>query len=220
MNIANRFEKGRNKGGFTGQANAHAVASSALQFSTLLEEGLKPHHKLLDVGGGCGRGAYWATRYLNEGNYFVIEPDSKQLEILKSDVSDPNKVVLSDGNKDFDFSVFNVKFDFFLVWSMWSHCPRTDIEKCLNGFAEHGTPEFKAIATYFPSEEEGYLGQKWVEDLGEKKPVVGNPRRRKRVFHNRSWMYQAIERRGFSYTVFDDLVINRRKCLIIKRRGL
>jgi len=41
---------------------------------TLLNEGLNPESKLLDVGCGCLRIAYWLARFLDTGCYYGIEP--------------------------------------------------------------------------------------------------------------------------------------------------
>jgi len=50
------------------------------QFNYLVSRGLKPNHKVLDLGCGSMRVGVWLTDYLNEGSYFGIEPHRKSLE--------------------------------------------------------------------------------------------------------------------------------------------
>src|SRR5205807_6035012 len=44
-----------------------------LQFEFLTGNGLKPHHRLLDVGCGALRGGLHFIRYLDEGNYVGVD---------------------------------------------------------------------------------------------------------------------------------------------------
>ena len=41
-----------------------------LQFDFLIKKGLKPHHKLIDIGCGSLRGGVHFINYLNKKNYF------------------------------------------------------------------------------------------------------------------------------------------------------
>jgi SAM-dependent methyltransferase len=49
-------------------------------FELLVNEGLKPHHKVLDVGCGSGRLGIHLLRYLEPGHYFGIDVHRKSLE--------------------------------------------------------------------------------------------------------------------------------------------
>ena len=44
-----------------------------LQFDFLLESGLQPHHKLLDIGCGCLRGGIHFINYLEASNYSGLD---------------------------------------------------------------------------------------------------------------------------------------------------
>ena len=45
-----------------------------LQLDFMIREGLKPHHKLLDIGCGSLRGGIHYIRYLDVGNYVGDRP--------------------------------------------------------------------------------------------------------------------------------------------------
>src|SRR5262249_5133609 len=46
----------------------------------LLKEGLNPESKVLDIGCGCLRVAYWLIRFLDAGCYYGIEPARQRVE--------------------------------------------------------------------------------------------------------------------------------------------
>ena len=45
-----------------------------LGFTVLLQEGLRPSSRVLDVGCGALRLGYWLLRFLDPGRYFGIDP--------------------------------------------------------------------------------------------------------------------------------------------------
>jgi len=49
----------------------------AQQFCVLVGQGLRAHHRLLDVGCGCLRGGRFFIPYLDSGNYCGVEPDKE-----------------------------------------------------------------------------------------------------------------------------------------------
>src|SRR5271155_5374682 len=51
-----------------------------LQFDFMVREGLKPHHKLLDIGCGSLRGGIHFISYLDVGNYIEIDPNVSLLD--------------------------------------------------------------------------------------------------------------------------------------------
>ena len=44
-----------------------------LQFDFMMQQGLKPHHVLLDIGCGPLRGGVYFIKYLDKGNYLGID---------------------------------------------------------------------------------------------------------------------------------------------------
>ncbi|MGM0884266.1 MAG: methyltransferase domain-containing protein [Bacillota bacterium] len=85
---------------------------------------MKPEHSLLDVGYSALRGGVYFINYLNNSNYYgidinqsLIEAGKKELE--KADLLNkhPNFLV----NEDFQFNLFNQKFDFAITQSVFTH---------------------------------------------------------------------------------------------------
>src|SRR5437763_14695052 len=62
------------------------------QFIALLNEGLCPESKVLDIGCGCLRTAYWLIRFLNPGCYHGIEPARHRVEYGLDHLFTPERV--------------------------------------------------------------------------------------------------------------------------------
>ena len=89
------------------------------QLEQLAGHGLLPEHTLLDIGCGCLRGGVHFVRYLKAGGYYghdlhpeLIETGITE-ELAPLGLSVPRAHFQS--NADFDFSGFNVRFDFALA---------------------------------------------------------------------------------------------------------
>jgi hypothetical protein len=85
-----------------------------LQLEFLVEAGLEPRHKLLDIGCGCLRGGIHYLDYLDEGNYFGLDVNSSLIEAGKIEVEEAGRTRLErliracrlrDGNPTFPQSV-------------------------------------------------------------------------------------------------------------------
>lgn len=104
-----------------------------LQFEFLVQQGLKPSHRLLDFGCGCLRGGIYFIKYLNEGNYYGIDisPDVlKSGEGFLSETHLEYKKPVLRNNKDLKFADFPGEiFDFILAQSVLTHMPLSDIEE-------------------------------------------------------------------------------------------
>lgn len=108
------------------------------QFIKLIEEGLLPESKVLDIGCGCLRGGYWLINFLRPGNYYGIEPTKPHLEVgldvlFDNEILEEKKPNFSH-NADFDLTVFDERFDFLIARSIWSHASLEQIDKMLDGF--------------------------------------------------------------------------------------
>ena len=97
----------------------------ASQFRLLCTLGLRAHHSLLDIGCGSLRSGRLFINYLDEGNYFGIEPNKWLIEeAITSQVGQDLiriKKPQFDYNSEFDTSVFSREFDFILAQSIFSH---------------------------------------------------------------------------------------------------
>ena len=136
-----------------------------LQFDYLVREGLKPHHRLLDVGCGCFRGGVHFLKYLDAGHYYGLDADASIIEAgfaeeLEAEGLLPKlpreNVVVEAG---FDASRFGVLFDFALAQSVFTHISANDIRLCLARLARNMRPGGVLFATFFecPPEHEEKL---------------------------------------------------------------
>ena len=107
-----------------------------LQFDFLINEGLKPHHKLIDIGCGSLRGGIHFIKYLDKSNYFGTDINKNLIKLgitkelskeLKDKVNNDNFIV----SENFNFN-FNVDyFDFAIALSVFTHLRKNNILKCL-----------------------------------------------------------------------------------------
>jgi len=106
-----------------------------LQYELLLGHGLRPRHRLLDVGCGCLRGGVHFVRHLEDGHYYGIDSDSdlldkgREIELPRAGLG-TRRVHLA-CRDDFDASDFEVGFDFALAQSLFTHLPGESIALCL-----------------------------------------------------------------------------------------
>ncbi len=126
----------------------------ALQLGFLQQEGLLPQHKLLDVGCGCLRGGVKFIDYLDSGNYYGLDVNSSLLkaakvELVQAGLEAKLPTLLLDGQ--FEASYFNVKFEFALAISVFTHLPLSIISKCLAQVKLVLSENGAFYATYFPA---------------------------------------------------------------------
>ena len=131
-----------------------------LQFDFLIESGLKPNHKLLDIGCGSLRGGLHYVKYLDEGNYFGLDInksliDAGKIELEEANLTNkhPNLIV----DDKFSFDKFNSKFDFMISVSVFTHLPMNIIVRCLNNARESLSPNGLYYATFFEAPNSAHL---------------------------------------------------------------
>jgi len=138
------------------------------QMIALLNEGLNPESKVIDIGCGCLRTAYWLIRFLDPNCYHGIEPARQRVEYGLRYLFTTEEVKLKhpkfDFNPYFNTSVFATQFDFFLAGSIWSHASKRQIEVTLDSFIADSTSTAVFLSSYIPalSSDEDYLGDSWV----------------------------------------------------------
>ena len=129
-----------------------------LQFDLLVARGLRPHHRLIDVGCGSLRGGVYFARYLDSGNYYGIDLNrmlidagyEKELKPQGLDKRVPRENLLD--NNEFDFSLFDQQFDYALALSVFTHLPLNTIRICLERLAPQMAPGGAFYATVFEAD--------------------------------------------------------------------
>ena len=123
------------------------------QFEYLKAQGLRPSHRLLDIGCGALRGGIHFVRYLDPGHYAGIDRGPRRLkagrkELANAGLKDKAAQLARTGDFAFDFGM---PFDFALAQSVFTHIPINTIQLCLNRVQHHMVPGGQFFATYFPN---------------------------------------------------------------------
>tara|TARA_B100000315_G_scaffold259506_1_gene315843 strand:- start:228 stop:896 length:669 start_codon:yes stop_codon:yes gene_type:complete len=162
---------------------------------TLLNEGLTPDSKVLDIGCGCLRIGYWLIHFLGKGSYYGIEPNTDMLNagiriLLDSDLVDIKQPKF-DYNNDFDFTVFKEKFDYFMARSIWTHASKLQIQTMLDGFVNTANMGAEFITSYIKPTlfKRDYKNKNWVGKSHES-DASGT------VAHSLKWIQEECSKRS------------------------
>lgn len=174
---------------------------------TLLSEGLTPDSKVLDIGCGCLRGGYWLIHFLDRDCYYGIEPDSGMVaagleNILEPGLSDLKKPRF-DHNAEFDFTVFEQRFDFFVARSIWTHASKQQIQTMLDGFVRTASTRGVFITSYIRATlfRRDYKGAGWIgKSHASDTPGI--------VCHSLSWIRTECEKRGLVVNEINEKAYN------------
>ncbi|MEV1053322.1 class I SAM-dependent methyltransferase [Streptomyces sp. NPDC049887] len=117
------------------QSHARWLALGQMQFDYLLEHGLRPEHRMLDIGCGNLRAGWRFIEHLGTGNYYGIDisPDiliaaEKTLTERRLQDKLPHLTLVGDLTLDF---LPSDHFDVVHAHSVFSHSPPEVIEECL-----------------------------------------------------------------------------------------
>lgn len=131
-----------------------------LQFEFLRARGLKPSHRLLDIGCGSLRGGLHAINYLDTGNYYgldlnrsLIEAGRQELDLAGLTEKNPN-LSISDR---FELDVFQQKFDYLLALSVFTHLFANQIIRCLAEAPKVMASGARFFATFFVAPRSAHL---------------------------------------------------------------
>jgi ubiquinone/menaquinone biosynthesis C-methylase UbiE len=131
-----------------------------IQFQFMLAQGLKPEHKLLDIGCGSLRGEVRFVEYLSPGNYYGLDINASLIkagwiEIDRLDARDKHPNLLL--NDQFQFSEFDAQFDYALAFSVFTHLFNNQIQRCLVELKKALKPGGQFFATFFEAPNVSHL---------------------------------------------------------------
>lgn len=124
-----------------------------LQIDFWLEHGLKPNHYFLDVGCGALRAGIRFIRYLEAGHYFGIDNNKeaieagRQIELAKHGLTHKNPTLVH--TNEFDFSSFDVEFDYATIHSVFPHLALNSIIQCMMNLEKVLAPGGQCYATFY-----------------------------------------------------------------------
>eukprot|EP00947_MAST-08B_sp_MAST-8B-sp1_P000418 g418.t1 len=149
-------------------------AGGQYQLDIMLKDGLRPHHKVLDVACGSLRGGVKMVPYLDPGNYYGVDINEALLvagyekEIVPRGLASrlPRENLLVTANFDFrpfglpggansgggangggDGDIRFVNFDFVMIQSLFTHISLEGIEECLAKLSPYMRPGGLVFAT-------------------------------------------------------------------------
>jgi hypothetical protein len=215
--VRTRAEEMIARHGFLGVPLETFAQAGRNQLAALLEAGLSPESKVLDLGCGCLRAAYWLVRFLDPGCYHGIEPARRRVELglqylfTAGDIERKQPRFAFDD--DFDSSVFGCRFDYFLAGSIWTHAGKPQIEVMLDAFLRDSTETGVLLATYLPagSPQDDYGGDRWVGTSHES-DVPGVVR------HSLAWIVEQCQERALQVTELPRPAFDDQSWLRITRR--
>jgi len=153
-----------------------------LQFEFLKRRGLKPHHRLLDIGCGTLRGGRHFIRYLDVSNYTGLDVSPEALKHAKTVInqgglSEKYPTLVLNVAGDLRLENIKGKFDFILAQSVFSHLPEEFIFDCFDNIHKVLSGTFYFTIVEGVKERRGHKGFAY--------PV--------------SWVRQVIEDRGYEF---------------------
>ena len=163
-----RAQQIENQGIFLGGPIEYFELAGRKLLMLLLNEGLMPDSKILDIGCGCLRCGYWLIHFLDRNCYYGIEPDRAMLDAGLNVLLEPGLADLKqprfDENEQFDFAVFGEQFDYVIARAIWIHASKAQIQTMLDEFVSTSTPQAIFLSSYLPAshDDDDYRGATWI----------------------------------------------------------
>jgi hypothetical protein len=156
------------RGIFLGGPRRKFISAGRGQLQILLDHGLVPNDRVVDVGCGALRGGWWILNFLRPERYFGIEPNREMLQagidvMLGADLMAEKRPKFSNAD-NFDLTAFGVIFDFAIARSVWTHTSRDQIRAMLRSFhrcSHEKSLILTSIVEPKPGEPE-YGGESWL----------------------------------------------------------
>lgn len=127
-------------------------AIGKLQRDFLVEQGLQPDHRFIDVGCGSLRAGLHLVGYLNPGHYYGIDINASVIQAgYEVELTDEQRAKLPPENlratDRFDID-FGVQFDMAIAQSIFTHVSLNHVRLCLYRVAKSMRPGGKFFATF------------------------------------------------------------------------
>jgi len=123
-----------------------------LQFEFLKLQGLKPEHRLLDLGCGCMRGGVKFIDYLNVTNYTGIDINASLLKAGSAEITEhalTGKQACLVQSDSFGSDKHIGLFDFAISVSLFTHLPSSYIQQALQTVKSKLVNDGLYFATFF-----------------------------------------------------------------------
>lgn len=216
--VQTRAEEMISRHGFLGVPMETFQQAGREQLVSLLNEGMNPESKIVEIGCGCLRIAYWLLRFLDPGCYHGIEPARERVEYGLRYLFDAGEVELKrprfDFNPRFDTSVFCERFDFFLARSIWTHASKGQISAMLDSFIRDSKDTGVFLVSYLPAQQpdEDYGGDGWVGTSHESNvPGV--------IRHSLEWILAECEKRELHVDQLPGIDCDSQSWLRLRKRN-
>lgn len=129
-----------------------------VEFDFMREQGLQPHHVLLDIACGALRAGVHFIPYLNAGNYLGVEKErelvrrglARELPAQVREEKRPELLV----SGSFEFERLSKQADYALAWSLFTHLNSDDLETCLRKLRAYVGSQHQFYATFAPGQSE------------------------------------------------------------------
>jgi SAM-dependent methyltransferase len=125
-----------------------------LQIGFLIEQGMQPGHRLLDVGCGSLRLGARAVEYLDADRYFGSDLNEILIRAgYEQELTEAQRAKVPwdhfGVNADFSFDFLSQSMDFAIAQSVFTHLPLNHLRRCLHKLAPHMAKGGRFFVTYF-----------------------------------------------------------------------
>jgi hypothetical protein len=131
-----------------------------VQMQILLDQGLDPHHHLLDIGAGSLRLGCRAVPYLNAGHYWATDLSGALMQAGRTaELADPARLPPHQLIEDAEFTFDGVPdtITHAIAFAVFTHLPMNHLRRALMSLQPACPRLEKLILTVFEAPESGYL---------------------------------------------------------------